>query len=122
MDEQELIRILTAGARKPFQRRWNCPTDSIVASYLEQRLGSKEKARFEAHLADCDFCLCVVGEISRQQATTSDQPEIPSRLLRQAIDTLPLKANGRASWKWLVAPVLASVAVASFVFLSTPQP
>jgi hypothetical protein len=121
MDEQELIRMADTRARKIARRRWNCPSDSKVAFYLEQRLEPKEKARFEAHLADCDFCLGIVGALVRQQRA-AEPVEVSAHLLHKAIEAVPMKAPRRLPWKWLLAPTLASIVVASAVLLRPPKP
>jgi hypothetical protein len=121
MDEQELIRMIDARARKTARRTWNCPSDTAVASYLEQRLEQKERSRFEAHLADCDFCLGIIGDLVRQQRA-SEPVEVPARLVQRAIDAVPIKANWGLTWRWVLAPALAGVVVASAVLLRSPQP
>jgi len=37
-----------------------CPTDEILADFLEGRLSEEEKSEMEAHLSDCDDCLEVL--------------------------------------------------------------
>jgi hypothetical protein len=120
MDEQELIRMIDTRARKTARRGWKCPSDSHAASYLEQGLEPKEKSRFEAHLADCDFCLEMVGALVRRQRA-SESAEVPARLLQQAINAVPVRAGWRVSRKWILAPALASIAVASAVLLRSPE-
>jgi len=119
MDEQELIRTSTR-AGKTVRQRWSCPSDSQVASYLEQRLDREEKSRFEAHLADCDFCLGVIGDMVRQQRA-SEPVEAPARLVHQAIDAVPVKASWRLTGRWVLAPALASIVVASAVLFRSPR-
>jgi hypothetical protein len=121
MDEQELIRMADTRATKIARRGWNCPSDNKVAFYLEHRLEPKEKARFEAHLADCDFCLGTVGALVRQQRVSAPVT-VPARLVQEAIEAVPVKASWRVPWKWLLAPTVASIVVASAVLLSPPKP
>jgi len=127
MDERELIRIIDARDNKTARRRWNCPSDSTIASYLEHYLEPKEKSRIEAHLAHCDFCLSAVGALVRQQRP-SEPVEVPTPLLQQAIDIVPAKSNvlaksgWRLSWKWLPVPALAATMVIAVILLKSPQP
>jgi hypothetical protein len=116
MDERELIRIIGTRARKTAQRRWNCPSDSDVASYLEQSLEPREKQRFEAHLAGCDFCLGMVGELVREQRPL-EPVEAPARLVHKAIDALPMKDHAGMSRRWILVPALASIVAAGAVLL-----
>jgi len=121
MDEKELLRIINSRPNNRARRRWNCPSDIQVASYLEQRLEPTERSHFEAHLADCDFCLAMVGELVPQQSA-SDPVDVPARLLRQAIDSVPVQATWRISLRrWALVPALASIVVAGAVLLRSPQ-
>jgi hypothetical protein len=121
MDEQELIQILDGQGKRTARRRWNCPSDNKIASYLEHRLEAKDKARVEAHLANCDFCLSAVGELVRQQRA-SEAVEVTGPLLRNAIDLVPLKTGWTLSWKWLLVPALASVVLITAILQRSPQP
>jgi len=120
MDERDLTPPIDARASKTHRRRWSCPGDNQVASYLEQRLQAKERSRFEAHLADCDFCLGIVGDLVRQRRA-SEPAEVPVRLLQRAIEVAPARSRWKVSSKWLLVPALASILVASAVFLRSPK-
>jgi hypothetical protein len=121
MDEQELIQIIDGQGKRIARRRWNCPSDSKIASYLEHRLEAKDKSRVEAHLANCDFCLGAVAALVRQQRA-SEPVEVTAPLLRKAIDLVPLKTVWTLSWKWLLAPALASVVLITALLQRSPQP
>lgn len=120
MDERELIQVVEAGDKKIARRRWNCPSDSEIASYLEHHLESIEKLRFEAHLANCDFCLTTVAAIVRQQRTV-ESVEVPAHLFQQAIDFVSAKSRWIVSWKWIPVPALAAIVVITATLLKSPQ-
>ena len=122
MDEHEIVRMIRAQSRSQLAHRgWRCPSASQVAAYLEQQLGAKDKARFEEHLADCDFCIGLVSSLVRQQK--AEEPvEVPAHLVRGAIDAVPEKASAGRPWRWLLAPALATIVVGSAVLLKPPQP
>jgi anti-sigma factor RsiW len=40
----------------------------LVTDYLEGALSSRDRARFEAHLAECPWCVEYVGQIERTVA------------------------------------------------------
>ena len=42
----------------------------LVTDYLEDRLPARERARFEAHLAECDGCEGYLQDMRRMIATT----------------------------------------------------
>ena len=119
MDEHELIRTLGSRARKIARRSWKCPSDTRVVAYLEQRLKAEERARFEDHLSDCDFCLDVIGGLVRQQRTL-EQPVVPAGLVAKA-DALPVTTWWRVYRPWILVPALAALVVASAVLLRPLQ-
>ena len=119
MDEHELIQTLGSRSRKIARRSWKCPSDTRVVAYLEQRLKAEERARFEDHLSDCDFCLDVIGGLVRQQRTL-EQPEAPAGLVAKA-GALPVKTWWRVSRPWILVPALAALVVAVVVLLGPLQ-
>jgi hypothetical protein len=122
MDERELVRMISAQKRvKPASPGWRCPSAEQVAAYLEQRLAGDDKARFEAHLAHCDFCIGLLSFLVRQQEA-EEHVEVPALLVRQAVDAVPEEASASRSWRWVLAPALAAIVVASTVLLKSPQP
>src|SRR6516225_2507171 len=121
MDERELVRMIGAQASQPAHRRWRCPSAEKVAAYLDQSLGAKDKARFEAHVAGCDFCIGLVSSLARRQGD-EERVEVPAHLLRKAIEAVPEKASAGRSWRWVLAPALATIVVGSAVLLKSPQP
>jgi hypothetical protein len=122
MDEHEIVRMIDAQRRtNPARRGWRCPSAEQVAAYLDQRLAADDKARFEAHLAHCDFCIGFVSSLV-QQPEAKEQVEVPAALVRQAIDAVPKNTSAGRSWRWVLAPALASIVVVSAVLLKRPQP
>lgn len=120
MDEHELIRTLGSRSRKIARRSWKCPSDTRVVAYLEQHLKAEERARFEDHLSDCDFCLDVIGGLVRQQRTL-EQPEAPAGLVAKGADGLPVKTWGRVPRRWILVPALAALVVAAVVLVRPLQ-
>ena len=121
MDQSELIRTIYRRINRAARRGFNCPTDSQIAGYLEHGLEQKEKSRFEAHLADCEFCLSAVGSLVRQQRLPVTV-ELPVHLHQKAIDIVPVKAGWRVPWKWLLVPALAGLIIMVFIRHRSPQP
>ncbi len=112
--------MLSTGARKTARRRWSCPSDTRVAAYLEQTLEPRERSRFEEHLADCDFCLGMVGALVRQQRA-SEPVEAPVRCLEKASSGAPTEASWAPFRRWVLVPALASIVVAIAVMLWVPH-
>src|SRR6516165_5162115 len=89
MDEREIVRMIRMQARDQSARRgWRCPSAEQVAAYLDQSLAGEDKARFEVHLASCDFCINLISSLVHQQET-KEPIDVPAPLLRQAIATVP---------------------------------
>src|ERR1051326_8945377 len=120
MDEQELIQIIAARGKNTVRRRWNCPSDSQIAGYLEHRLKPEEKVRFESHLADCAYCLSTISALVRQRRA-SEPVKVPAHLYHGALDTVPVRTGWRLSWKWALVPALASLVVIISIWRRSPQ-
>ena len=50
----------------------------LVTAYLEGALPDHERARFEAHLAECDGCTGYLEDMRRLIGSLHDVPEPPS--------------------------------------------
>jgi hypothetical protein len=120
MEEDELIRMIGSAVENTAQRRWNCPSDRRIAAYLENGLEPKERLRLEAHLADCDFCLAMVGALVRQQRTP-ELSEAPADLVDKAAYALPANTGRRISRRWVVVPAFITIVVVAVVLLGLPQ-
>jgi hypothetical protein len=121
MDGHELIRTIGSGPQTTARRRWNCPSNARIAAYLEQRLEPKERSRFEAHLADCDFCLDIIGGLVRQQRTP-ELAEAPAPLVSKAANPLPAKTGWRISRRWVLVPASVALIVAAVLLQRSLQP
>lgn len=90
------------------ERQPGCPQDELVAAYMEGGLSDAGHRKFEAHLADCAWCLERVGILGR--ANESDTREqVPELLLARACK-IPNPSRHTVS-KWRNAPALAAAAV-----------
>lgn len=50
----------------------------LVSDYLEGALPASERARFEAHLAECDGCSGYLEDMRRMVESMSELPEPPA--------------------------------------------
>jgi anti-sigma factor RsiW len=57
----------------------------LVTDYLEERLPAPERARFEAHLADCDGCAGYLEDMRRMIATMGTVTAPPDPETRDAL-------------------------------------
>lgn len=49
----------------------------LVTDYLEGRLSARDRARFEAHLAECDGCAGYLEDMRRMVDSLSQLPDPP---------------------------------------------
>jgi hypothetical protein len=105
MDEKTLRRILRVQGRMGDEPGTRCPGETDISAYLEHRLSSKDEARVESHLADCDGCLEQVTLLMRQPAAAASPvaPQVVSRARN-------LVADSPVAWR---APVLRWGAIAA---------
>jgi anti-sigma factor RsiW len=60
----------------------------LVSDYLEGALSERERARFEAHLAECDGCAGYLGDMRRMIASLGairEAPPAPDPETREAL-------------------------------------
>jgi hypothetical protein len=71
--------------RQALSADWTEPSEACLdaetaAAWFDGGLGTAERERTEAHLADCARCQALVGAVARTATVTSDAPaEAPSR-------------------------------------------
>jgi anti-sigma factor RsiW len=57
----------------------------LVTEYLEGTLPDAERARLEAHLAECDGCAGYLEDMRRLVGTLHEVPEPPDDVTREAL-------------------------------------
>ncbi len=63
----------------------DCPDANTLAGYLDGTLSEKERARIEAHLADCPECAAAVDELRDLLVpAASDAPSAPAAVKARA--------------------------------------
>ena len=66
----------------------------LVTDYLEDRLPARERARFEAHIADCEYCATYLEQLRQTIRALGRLPE--ESLSVEARDTL---LNAFRGWR-----------------------
>lgn len=76
--EQDKLKALLKRPAGQIERQPDCPDDYQLASYMEGGLSERDHSRFEAHLADCAFCMERVGALGRagESPSVDDVPEV----------------------------------------------
>ena len=78
------------------KRGWNCLGEGVVASYVDQTIGDRGRARVERHLSTCANCRCIVADVVKMQRA-SDLPAVPSELIARVRF---LNSAKRKRWVW----------------------
>jgi hypothetical protein len=101
-------------------RKWSCPSDSAIASYVDGVLGGKQRSRLELHLKKCGHCRAIVGDTVKAQR----EPELfpPTALLNQGVEAVATRAVSRA---WFLVPagvvaIIIAIAAAT-IYLRRPE-
>jgi len=106
--------------RDAASRGWNCPSDELLASYVEGTTQPSGRARIESHLAKCGHCCGVVADVIKLQRL--ELPEVPEGLIRRSVAEKPGRSKRRL---WLLVPIaamsMAAVAIVAMLTLSKPE-
>lgn len=99
------------------KRGWRCPSSAQLAAYIDGSVSAGERRALERHLADCSYCLDLVGGVV--SGTQQTAPATPVWLQQKAEE---LGGQTRAKnwrWAWALAPVLTGLLVVA-VFVKSP--
>jgi hypothetical protein len=116
-------RLLGDQDRGSPHRGWKCPSDEMIASYLDAAEDSPSRSRLESHLADCEYCRALVAELVKVQRDR-EMPSLPPGLMQRAVALVPPKSI-RMHWLWVPAAAMAGTAflvIAAVVLRSPEQP
>jgi hypothetical protein len=101
-------------------RTWRCPDEMRLAAFVERRLDRPERARVEAHIAGCDYCLGQVGALERLQDVAPKEVVAPMTLAA----ALGLAAGGspavKPAWYWGAAAAATACIVLGVTFAVRP--
>ena len=76
-----------------------CPSDDIMAGYLDGVLAVDEQAKLDAHIADCGICLDTITEGNRllRGGNVVDTEPVPAFVTQSAIDAIQRKTDNGVS-------------------------
>ena len=102
-------------------RKWSCPSDSAIASYVDGALGGKQRSRLELHLKKCGHCRELVGDTVKAQR----EPELavpPIALFNKGVEAVATRVASRA-WFLIPAGVVAVIIAiaAATIYLHRPE-
>jgi len=99
--EQNQLKALLKRPEGQIERHPDCPDDYQLASYMEGGLSEREHSQFEAHLADCAFCIERVGALAR--AGESSSVDAVSEAVQKRSHSMPFSRQGT---RWATAALL----------------
>ena len=105
MNQDHLTSLLAVGAADDPKRSPACPDEHQVAGYVDGGLDETARKQLELHLADCQYCLALVGLLCQERDTDAIEPA-PDKGVMQA-STLATKGPQR---RWHLAPQWAAAA------------
>ena len=101
-------------------RGWRCPSDEMIASYLDASVDSPSRSLLESHLADCEYCRTLIAELAKVQRDR-ELASLPPGLMQRAVAFVPSKST-RMHWGWLPAAAMAGTAFLVIVAIVLPSP
>jgi hypothetical protein len=121
MNPENLISLLGSSADRPGQRTPACPDEHQAAAYADSTLALADCDSLETHLADCGWCLSVVGFLSREREAPAVGRVSETDLGRaqQFVNPERRRWSGRTSgWAAAAAVAFLSLAVTQYSLLS----
>lgn len=89
-----------------------CPSDETMAAYLDDQLSVEERARVEAHMADCDACVellaAIVPDLPDPALVEGRGAPLPFPASPAPVEPPPVRPRQLMRW---MAPVAASLVV-----------
>jgi anti-sigma factor RsiW len=105
MSPDHLPSLLAAGPMDDECRSLACPDEHQIAGFVDGGLDADARERVERHLADCGYCLALVGLLCRERDAEAIVPapqEVPAQTSTQA--------TKRPRRRWHLAPPWAAAA------------
>src|SRR5215471_18036258 len=97
------------------ERRWTCPSEDLLAAYVDQTMGNIRRVKLQKHLSRCAHCRHLVADVVRLQRI-EDHANVPATLLAR-VRQLPQAAPRHRSW--LLMPMTAAGSLACIMLAAT---
>ncbi len=114
MTPEDLPSLLSASLAEPSGRGAQCPDEHQIAAYVDGTVATATGGELEAHLADCDYCLALVGLLSREREIAATEPDSNARVAR--IDE-PVQSKPRVGTRSVPQCAAAAVVVMAMAAL-----
>ena len=91
MDEKTLTRLLRAEGAEAERPGRGCSDEAQLSAYVEHGIPEEQRAKVEAHLADCEACLGQIAFLARQPAELAEPAtSVPPGAVARARDLVAL--------------------------------
>jgi hypothetical protein len=120
MAHENFPEMRSEPSKNPPTRRWTCPDDQTIATYVDGALRQNRRARVELHLAKCERCRLIVADVVKLQREV-ELPAPPSEIARSPVRFAP-PASTRSRWFWVPAAAMASIALITITISLLYQP
>jgi hypothetical protein len=104
----------------PLIRRWTCPDNDTIASYVDNGLSATQKARVGLHLSKCTSCRAIVADIVKLQRE-ADLPVPPIQLTRRTVQFAPA-ISARSGWMWAPAAAMVLIGLLTVILILLREP
>ena len=120
MTPEDLPTLLSASLAEPSGRGAQCPDEHQIAAYVDGTVATATGGELEAHLADCDYCLALVGLLSREREIAATEPDSNARVARidEPVQSKP-RVGTRSVPQWAAAAVVV-IAMAALIRVTQP--
>jgi Putative zinc-finger len=120
MTPEDLPSLLSASPAESSGRGARCPDEHQIAAYVDGTVANAARGELEAHLADCSYCLTLVGLLSREREMPATEPVSYAGVGYADGPTRPEPRIGtRSAPRWAAAAVLV-LAMAALVRITQP--
>ena len=123
MTPEDLPSLLCASLAEPSGRGTECPDEHQVAAYVDGTVATANRGGLETHLADCDYCLALVGLLSREREIPATEPVSHARVAHADGPARPKPRVGTRSVPQWAAAAVVVIAMAALIRLTqSPGP
>jgi hypothetical protein len=121
-DDRELEQLVRREllARRADEPDTACPEAHRLAAFVERRLAERQRARVEAHLADCAPCLDTVVAVARLECER--MPPVPPRLVARAGSAVAVRPRRAAALVLAAAAAVLALLAAGQAWRATRAP
>ncbi len=118
---EESFPVMAFERRKnPFHQPWACPSDDVIAAYVDGAPPAEGRIELEVHLAKCERCRSAVAGVVKLQREI-DLPVPPFAAAEKVLAVRP-RVRTRFGFLWAPAAGVAVILLVGAVVLFHREP